>query len=173
MMLARRNQWHCPAYSPAASRTRAYLNLSIPVSRRSAAGLLCNATADEGPKPACSTTRTEATQHANTSTAVSHLQLWQLSLPAVLPKKSSISAIGVENVRGLVIIDFSGTVTSGAELPPLSVACRARDGVGCARHVGNSLEFGYLHSSRPTTFLANDFSLATTFLTGRHGLPLR
>src|SRR4051794_24336700 len=39
----------------------------------------------------------------------------QLSLPGVLLRKSSISAFGVENIGGLVIMDFSGTVTSCAE----------------------------------------------------------
>ena len=85
---------------------------------------------------------------------------------------SSISAFGVENIDGFVIPYFSRTVTSWAELPPLSVACWARDGVGRVRYVRNSLDFSYLDPPRPATFFARDFSLATTLLTGSHRLPL-
>ena len=61
---------------------------------------------------------------------------WRSGLSSSPPRQpSSISAFGVENIRDLVIINFSGTVTSCAELPPLSVAFWARDGVGRARHV--------------------------------------
>ena len=71
-----------------------------------------------------------------------------------------------------VIQYFSRTVTSWAELPPLSVACWARDGVGRVRYVRNSLDFSYLDPPRPATFFARDFSLATTLLTGSHRLSL-
>ena len=96
----------------------------------------------------------------------------QLSLLGVLLRKSSISAFGVENIGGPVIMDFSGTVTSCAKLPLRSIAFWARDGVGRVRHVRNSLDFSYLDPPRPATFFARDFSLATTLLTGSHRLSL-
>lgn len=100
---------------------------------------------------------------------VSRRHIKPIESSGVLLRKSSISAFGVENIGGFVIMDFSGTVTSGTELPKLSVAFWARDGAGRLRHVGNSLDFGYLHLSRPATFFALDFSLATTLQTGSHG----